>query len=384
MNKPRQATFRIPNLFHTEPPLVTTMYAIIALLVGFGLLMVLSASSVTSGIHNDGNFYHDALTQSLGVAIGVSTALIIARWPLDFWRRYRNLFIGIGVGLQGAVLISGKSYGGNTNWLTIGGVSVQPSEFIKLAIIVWLAVWINDNPHHFDQPLMYWWDKQFWWLLAPIVMVFFGGDLGTTIIIGLIIIGMLIVAGAPARPLWFLSGTALVAALVFVAVSSSSRTSRFSTWLSGCSPEDYESACWQTIHGYWALGSGGIFGLGAGSSRSKWSWLPHAESDYIFAIIGEEFGLLGAIFLLLVLIALAVTMVRLMRAYPQPLTRTLIAGVLVWIVGQSLVNIGVVLGLLPVLGVPLPLISSGGSAVLANLLAIGVVASCVRHEERYG
>jgi cell division protein FtsW len=112
--------------------------------------------------------------------------------------------------------------------------------------------------------------------------------------------------------------------------------------------------------------------------------LPHAESDYIFAIIGEEFGLVGAIFLLLIIVALAVTLVRLMRAYPQPLTRAIIAGVLVWIVGQSLVNIGVVLGLLPVLGVPLPMVSSGGSAIMANLLAIGVVISCVRYEERYG
>lgn len=384
MNSPRQTTVRIPNLFQTESPLITMLLAITALLVGYGLLMVLSASSVTSGINNDGNFFHDALTQSLGVAIGLAAALIISRWPLDFWRRYRNLFIAIGIGLQGAVLVFGESYGGNKNWITIAGISIQPSEFIKLAIIVWLAVWIHDNPHHFDQPLVYWWNQQFWWVLAPIAMVVAGGDLGTTIIIGLIILGMLVFAGAPSRPLVFMGGSALLAALVYVVASGSSRSDRFAIWLTGCTPEDYEGACWQTIHGYWALGSGGLFGLGAGSSRSKWSWLPHAESDYIFAIIGEEFGLLGAIFVLLVLIALAVTFARLMRAYPQPLTRTLIGGVLVWIVGQSLVNIAVVLGILPVLGVPLPMISSGGSAILANLLAIGVVVSCVRYEERYG
>lgn len=384
MNSPRQTTVRIPNLFQTESPLITMLLAITALLVGYGLLMVLSASSVTSGINNDGNFFHDALTQSLGVAIGLAAALIISRWPLDFWRRYRNLFIAIGIGLQGAVLAFGDSYGGNKNWITIAGISIQPSEFIKLAIIVWLAVWIHDNPHHFDQPLVYWWNQQFWWVLAPIAMVVAGGDLGTTIIIGLIILGMLVFAGAPSRPLVFMGGSALLAALVYVVASGSSRSDRFAIWLTGCTPEDYEGACWQTIHGYWALGSGGLFGLGAGSSRSKWSWLPHAESDYIFAIIGEEFGLLGAIFVLLVLIALAVTFARLMRAYPQPLTRTLIGGVLVWIVGQSLVNIAVVLGILPVLGVPLPMISSGGSAILANLLAIGVVVSCVRYEERYG
>lgn len=384
MNSPRRLTVRIPNLFQADSPLVTMLSAITVLLVGIGLLMVLSASSVTSGINNNGNFFHDATTQSIGVAIGIASALIISRWPLEFWRRYRNSFILIGIALQGAVLAFGESYGGNKNWIQIGGVSLQPSEFIKLALIVWLAVWIHDNPYHFDRPLMYWWDHQFWWIIAPIVLVLGGGDIGTVLIIGLIILGMLVMAGAPARPLVFLGVSALLVVIAYVTIAPSSRGSRFSIWLTGCKPEDYEGACWQTIHGYWALGSGGLFGMGAGSSRSKWSWLPHAESDYIFAIIGEEFGLVGAIFLLLIIVALAVTLVRLMRAYPQPLTQTLIAGVLVWIVGQSLVNIGVVLGLLPVLGVPLPMVSSGGSAIVANLLAIGVVISCVRYEEKYG
>ncbi|MFM2411756.1 MAG: hypothetical protein RLZZ587_89, partial [Actinomycetota bacterium] len=304
MNNAPRTTIRIPNLFQADSPLVTMLFAITALLVGFGLLMVLSASSVTSGINNDGNFFHDALTQTVGVILGSVSALIISRWPLDIWRRFRNTFIVIGISLQAAVLLFGESYGGNKNWIQIGGVSLQPSEFIKLALIVWLAVWIHDNPHHFDQPLMYWWDKQFFWIIAPIALVLGGGDIGTVLIIGLIILGMLVIAGAPARPLYLLGITAILAVVVYVVAAPSSRGSRFSIWLTGCTPEDYEGACWQTIHGYWALGSGGLFGMGAGSSRSKWSWLPHAESDYIFAIIGEEFGLLGAIFLLVVIVAL--------------------------------------------------------------------------------
>lgn len=384
MNNTPRTTVRVPNLFQTDSPLVTMLLAITALLVGFGLLMVLSASSVTSGINNDGNFYYDAFTQSLVVVVGVALALIIARISLDFWRRFRNSFILLGIVLQSAVLAFGDPYGGNKNWIEIGGISMQPSEFIKIAIILWLAVWINDNPNHFEQPLAYWWDNHFVWIILPTILVVMGGDIGTTMIIGMIVLGMLVIAGAPARPLMVLLTGAALAAVAFVMLAPGSRGSRFSVWLTGCAPEDYEGICWQAIHGYWALGTGGLFGVGAGSSRAKWSWLPHAESDYIFAIIGEEFGLLGAIFLLVVILALAVTLVRLMRAYPQPLTRTLIAGVLVWFVGQSLVNIGVVLGLLPVLGVPLPMVSSGGSSILANLIAIGVVISVVRHEERYG
>ncbi|MEY4476523.1 MAG: hypothetical protein RJA31_27 [Actinomycetota bacterium] len=384
MNSPRRTTIRIPNLFQADSPLVTMLFAITALLVSFGLLMVLSASSVSSGISNDGNFFHEAVMQGLAIVFGAVVALFMARAPLDFWRRYRNSFIVVGIVLQGAVLAFGESYGGNKNWIQIGGVSMQPSEFIKLAVIVWLAMWIHDNPHHFEQPLMYWWNRELWWLIAPIGLVLAGGDIGTVLIIGLIILGMLMISGASARPLWFLVVAAIMAVVAFVMFAPSSRGERFMTWIFGCKPEDYESACWQTMHGYWALGSGGLFGRGAGSSRAKWSWLPHAESDYIFSIIGEEFGLLGAIFLLVVILALAVTLVRLMRAYPHPLTRAIIAGVLTWIVGQSLVNIGVVLGLLPVLGVPLPMVSSGGSAILANLMAIGVLVSTVRHEERYG
>jgi cell division protein FtsW len=127
-----------------------------------------------------------------------------------------------------------------------------------------------------------------------------------------------------------------------------------------------------------------VFGVGPGSSRAKWSWLPHAESDYIFAIVGEELGMVGAIALIALFLALAVTLIRLIRQFPQPLTRVLIGGVFVWIIGQAFVNIAVVLNLLPVLGVPLPFISSGGSALIAIILSIGVVISCVRHEERFG
>lgn len=384
MNNSVRTTVRIPNLFQTDSPLVTMLFSISALLIGFGLLMVLSASSVTSGINNDGNFFADATTQLISAIGGAAAALIIARWPQDKWWRHRNFYIVLGIGLQAAVLAFGEEYGGNRNWLQIGGLSIQPSEFVKLAVIVWLAAWIHENPGYFDRPLSQWWDNQFAWLLAPIFLVLLGGDIGTVFIMGLIILAMLIIAGAQARKLLFLTAVAGIGVLAYILSSPSSRGARFATWIAGCSPEDYEGACWQTIHGYWALGSGGLFGMGAGSSRSKWSWLPHAESDYIFAIIGEEFGFLGALFLLAILVALAVTLVRMMRTYTQPFTQTLIAGVLMWFVGQALVNIGVVLGLLPVLGVPLPMVSAGGSGILANLLAIGVVVSSVRHEERYG
>jgi cell division protein FtsW len=375
--------FALRNPFEGDSPIVTTLAAITALLTLFGLFMVLSASSVTSGLQNNGNFYADAWTQTTIAIAGSGIALFVARLPLKFWQAGRNYFVLIGVGLQIAVLIYGQSYGGNTNWITIFGVSIQPSEFLKLAIIVWFASWIHDNEHLIDEPLAYWREAGLW-VGVPLLLVMGGQDLGTTSILGLILLGMMAFAGVPSRTLWTLAGLALGAALILLNLGGSNRGARFASWIQGCSPDDYETICWQTIHGLWALSAGGLFGVGPGSSRAKWSWLPHADSDYIFAIVGEELGMVGAIALIALFLALAVTLIRLVRQFPQPLTRVLIGGVFVWIIGQAFVNIAVVLNLLPVLGVPLPFISSGGSALLAILLAIGVVISCVRHEERFG
>ncbi len=374
--------FALRNPFAGDSPIVTTLAAITALLTLFGLFMVLSASSVTSGLQNDGNFYAEAWMQTAIAVAGSGLALFVARLPLEFWQAGRNYFVMIGVALQIAVLIYGQSYGGNTNWITLFGVSVQPSEFLKLAIIVWFASWIHDNEHLIDAPLVYWREAGLW-VGIPLLLVMWGQDLGTTIILGMISLGMMVFAGVPARALWTLAGLGLGFALIMLNLGGSSRGERFSSWLRGCAPEDYETICWQTIHGLWALSAGGVFGVGPGSSRAKWSWLPHAESDYIFAIVGEELGMVGAIALIALFLALAVTLIRLVRQFPQPLTRVLIGGVFVWVIGQAFVNIAVVLNLLPVLGVPLPFISSGGSALLAIILAIGVVISCVRHEERY-
>lgn len=378
-----QKRFPLRNLFAGDSPTVTTLAAITALLTLFGLFMVLSASSVTSGLQNNGDFFAEAWTQTAVAVAGSGIAMFVARLPLAFWRAGRNYFVLIGVGLQSLVLLYGQEYGGNTNWITVVGVSIQPSEFLKLAIIVWFASWIHDNEHLIDAPLSHW-RQALLWVGVPLLLVMWGQDLGTSMILGMILLGMMAFAGVPARTIWTLGIIGLAAALVVMNLGGSARGARFATWLEGCTPDDYETVCWQTIHGLWALSAGGLFGVGPGSSRAKWSWLPHADSDYIFAIVGEELGMVGAVALIALFLALAVTLIRLVRQFPQPLTRVLIGGVFVWIIGQAFVNIAVVLNLLPVLGVPLPFISSGGSALLANFLAIGVVISCIRHEERFG
>jgi len=374
------AVVAVRRLFGSDSADYMIVLGTTVFLVLFGLVMVLSSSSIVSSQSNDGDFFAVFLRQGLFALIGIPVMLTIARLPARFWRRWARAAVMLGLGLQLLVFTGlGYDYGGNQNWISIGGFTAQPSEFLKLALVVWLGTVLADRADAFTD-----WPS----LLVPalpvsvvaIGMVLAGQDLGTASIMVVIVLGALFYAGAPLVRLLAITAVVLVGGVVF-ALSSSSRSNRISVWLNGCQPEDYEGFCWQIVHGTWALGSGGVLGVGLGNSASKWSWLPHAESDFIFAIIGEELGLVGASVVLLLYAVLAVGLLRLIRRHRDPFARIVTGGVLVWIVGQAFVNVAVVLGLLPVLGVPLPLISAGGSALVASLLGVGVVLSLARSAE---
>jgi cell division protein FtsW len=154
---------------------------------------------------------------------------------------------------------------------------------------------------------------------------------------------------------------------------------RIHSWIGGgCT--DPNGACWQTIHGQYALADGGWWGVGLGASREKWQWLPEAHNDFIFAIIGEELGLPGTLVVIGLFAVIAVACYRLVLRSDDFFTRVATAGVMVWILGQAVINIGAVIGLLPVIGVPLPLVSSGGSALVTTLFALGMLVSFARNE----
>ena len=348
-------------------------------LVVFGLVMVLSASSVEEQSAT-GDPFGRVLRQAIFAAIAVPAMLLVGRLPAVFWQRWARPALIVTIVLQLLVFVPGLggSGGGNRNWVYIGGVSIQPSEFVKLALIIWIGAILGARRDELGE-----WRR----LLLPvgpvagvaIGLVLAGSDLGTAAIMLLIVFGCAFFAGARLRHLAVGAlGIALIA-LVF-AIASPNRMSRINTWLQGCTDADYSGYCWQPQHGMWALASGGVLGVGLGNSRAKWNWLPEADNDFIFAIIGEELGLVGALVVLVLYALMAIVLVRIMRRARMPMTRIVTGGVLVWVVGQAFVNIGVVLGLLPVLGVPLPLISSGGSSLIAVLLAIGVVLSLARQE----
>lgn len=349
-------------------------------MVVFGLVMVLSSSAVES--HNDSdNFFSRFWSQGAYALVGLPLMFVVSRLPRAFWRKTIWLFLGIACFLQLLVVFTplGMEIGGNRNWLKIGSFTVQPSEAIKLALVVWLGVVLARKRDMLTQ-----WKH----VAIPVVpvaggaaaLVVLGGDLGTTMILAALILGALFFAGVRMR--YLVTGAALVGVLaIAVALSSASRVGRIAAYFGGTSVANAD-VDWQIKNGFYALASGGVFGVGLGNSHSKWSWLPAADTDFIFAIIGEELGLIGAVVVLLLFVVLTIAFLRIIHASTDPFARVTTAAIMVWLIGQAFVNIAVVLGVIPVLGVPLPLISAGGTAMISSMIAIGIVLSFARQSQR--
>ncbi|MFE4951472.1 putative lipid II flippase FtsW [Leifsonia sp. NPDC056665] len=349
-------------------------------MVVFGLVMVLSSSAVES--HNDtDNFFSRFWSQGMYALVGLPLMFIVSRIPMTFWKRSIWFILGAACFLQFLVLVTplGVEIGGNRNWIRIGGFVGQPSEAIKIALVIWLGVVLArkqdllDDWRHVALPVL------------PIAggaigVVVLGGDLGTTIVMSAFVLGGLYFAGVRLRYLFTgLVGVAIVA--VVVAMSSASRMGRIAALFGGTSAANPD-VNWQINNGFYALASGGVFGVGLGNSHSKWSWLPAADTDFIFAIIGEELGLIGAVVVLLLFVMLAIVFLRIIHASTDTFPRVTTAAIMVWLIFQAFVNIAVVLGVIPVLGVPLPLISAGGTAMISSMIAIGIVMSFARQNAR--
>ncbi|SIN78383.1 putative lipid II flippase FtsW [Agromyces cerinus] len=375
---------RLGRVFRVESADYFLLLGTTLFLVVFGLVMVLSASVVQSHLEDE-SFYAQALRQGLFAVFGIPIMLIASRMPETFWMRiaWPALILSCIPQLLVVATPLGVEKGGNTNWLEIGSVQFQPSEFIKVALVLWLGLIVTKKEAQLGD---------FVHGVLPIVLVgggaiglvLLGGDLGTVMIMGAMLLGALFLIGVRLR---LLLPPIIAAGVLFaiVAVSSESRMRRITSFLdadcaSGGSG-DSVSDCWQIQHGSFALANGGVFGVGLGNSAAKWSWLPAADNDFIFAIIGEELGLIGAIVVIAMFVVLAVALGRVLRGARTPFGRAATAAVLVWIIGQACVNIGVVLGVFPILGVPLPLVSAGGTALLTTLFAIGIVLSVARDPE---
>ncbi len=271
---------------------------------------------------------------------------------------------------------------GNTNWIHFAGFTMQPSEFAKLGLILWCAGQLRK----FDETVL---DRSAFrhmsfvlsGTLPLILLILKGGDLGTTVIILGVVSTMLFVSGLPLRH-FFVLGAFAVAGVVGLVALAPYRLHRFAAVLNPFAPAVYKLAGWQPAHSVMGLASGGLFGVGLGASRQKWGNLSEAHTDFIFAVIGEELGLLGTLVVLALYAALIYGIFRTAMQTKDLFSRYACAGVGAWIMMQVIINVGSVIGVLPVVGVTLPFISYGGSSLIANFLGVGYVLNISRKDPR--
>lgn len=357
------------------------LFGVVIFLVIFGVVMVFAATSADAA-RTGSNIITVLTRQGMFTIIGIPLMLIAARMSEGFYRRVAIWGVLFGILLQVLVFTPlGDEYGGNRNWISIGTLgTIQPSEFVKLALAVWIGYVLSRKGDRIREFLPAWIPVGPVSLVA-IGLVMLGRDFGTVVIMVALVFGAMFVAGVRIRDL-LMPFLAVGAIAVPIVMSSPSRVRRIQHFFDGCTEAEYYAGCWQQLHGTWAMSGGGVLGVGLGNSRAKWNWLPEADSDYIYAIIAEELGLVGAITVLLLYVVMAYAFIRIIREATSQFTKIVTGAVMVWIIGQALVNIAVVLGLLPVLGVPLPLVSAGGSQTLATLLAVGVVLALVRADKQ--
>ena len=340
----------------------------------FGCIMVLSASSVTM-ISQGQSPFSQVSSQVMFLVLGVIAMAGITRIPVGVYHKkfVVNAMLIAALVMQLAVVVVGVEVNGNRNWLKFpGGVQIQPSEFSKLAIIMWLA-WVYSRHGDISRNIWRTLFPSIYGVGALVLLIMLGGDMGTAMVYGFIFVGMMWLAGASRSSLLKIGGAFAALALVGV-LSSANRVARiFGVWGS-CT----NANCDQANSGEVALTTGGFLGVGLGQSRQKYNYLAEAHNDYIFAIIGEELGLLGTLAVLLLYAGLVYCAVRIMLRTTDPLVRLATGGIMIWLSSQAIINMGMVSRILPVIGVPLPFVSYGGSSLLSSLFAAGLLLAFAR------
>ncbi|QGH69831.1 putative peptidoglycan glycosyltransferase FtsW [Pseudactinotalea sp. HY158] len=351
-----------------------------AALLAIGLVMVLSASTVYSLKATGGRTpFEGFLSQAKFALLALPLMIVVSRLKVS-WLRFLSwpiLLLTAAMQLLLFVPAFRLSKGGNAAWVSIAGQNFQPSEFAKFGLAVWLGAVLAAKG-----PLLKDWKH----VLLPggvmsaymIGMVFYTRDLGTALIFGLLIAGAFWVAGVP-RIMFYGVGMVAVGVVAAFVVSSGNRMHRITEFL-GRGESDPLGTSMQSIRALQGFGTGGLFGVGLGASRSKWLYLPEADNDFIFAIIGEELGLLGALVVLGLYLLLAIGMMRIIKRHPDPFAKIATAAIAAWVIGQALINIASAIGMAPVIGVPLPLISSGGSSLVTTMAALAFVIAFARTE----
>ena len=353
------------------------LVALVTVLNLFGLVMVMSASSVVS-VRETGGAWSYVERQAMWTALGIPALLACLMISLDFWRRFVKVFLFGSIVMLALVLVPGigVKVNGARRWLGGASLQFQPSEFAKFGLLLFTADVLDRRSTEIDD-----WRRG----LRPVVialaivagLVMKEPNLGTTIIIAAMVLTMLLVAGTPIGPLALTAMAGVVLATASVA-SSAFRRTRFLRFLNPWA--DPHNTGLQNIQSMVGLANGGLLGRGLGRSTAKWGFLPYAHTDFIYAVIGEEFGLAGAFATVLLFAGLAVVGVYIALKARDRFSFLVASGITAWLTVQALMNIGAVIGIMPITGVPLPFVSFGGSSLVINLAATGLLLNIARHE----
>lgn len=364
--------------FFTKP--VNLYYMLLVSTLGLsllGVIMVFSASSIHS-LESKGSTYAIVLRQIIFLFISIPMAWVLSRLSLARWKLIARSGAVISIGLLAIVQVIGKSVNGNNNWISLGFVDVQPSEVAKFLMILWAGYILakRERAGSVQTNVII--------LITPafgvcIFLVLYGRDLGTASVFAFILAGLLWVSGVR---LGIFAGmlTLGVAGIAALIISVPYRMQRFSVLLNPFAEDQYKNSGWQPAHSLLGLASGGLFGVGLGASRQKWGNLPEAHTDFIFSVIGEELGLFGTLFTLALLTVLLFSIFKIALRANDPMVRYVSSGIGCWIAIQMILNIGSAISVLPVVGVTLPLVSYGGSALVATYMGIGFVIGAARRD----
>jgi cell division protein FtsW len=359
----------------TRSSTAVLLVATVAVLNVVGVVMVLSASSVAS-LTDYGSPWYFFFRQLIWTALGLVAFVFAIRFDYRKWRRLVRPLLAVSAALLVVVLVPGVGIyvSGSRRWLGAGIFRFQPSEIAKLALMLYAADLVSRRAGELHD-----WRR----VVKPVILVLAGftflvmrePDLGSALVLAFIVVAVLVAGGVRPRHL-ALVGAAGVSAVMLLAMLEPYRRVRMLTFLHPFA--DSTNAGYQISQSLIALGSGGLTGVGLGAGRAKWNFLPNAHTDFIFAIIGEELGLIGCFLVIALFVAFGVLGTRAALRAPDRFGALIAAGVTMWVVGQAVVNIGAVVGLLPVTGIPLPFVSFGGSALLTTMLASGMLVNVAR------
>ncbi|HTL84980.1 MAG TPA: putative lipid II flippase FtsW [Acidimicrobiia bacterium] len=355
-----------------RPPAFIVVCATVGVLNIVGLVMIMSASSVAA-LSDYGSAWYFFERQLLWAALGGVAFVIAARVDYRRWRKASPFVCAATVALLVAVLAVGDNVYGSRRWLGIGSYGVQPSELAKLAMVVCAAQVLSVRADRLTDSRA--WRPVLVLLFVFAVLVMKEPDLTSTIVLAVITFGALVVAGVRNADLIKLSAYAL-AGTVLLAMAAPYRRSRMLGFLHPSG--DPANSTYQIRQSLIAVGSGGLNGVGLGAGRAKWLFLPNAHTDFIFAIVGEELGFVGALLVLGLFAGFGLVGFRVALRAPDRFGTIVAAGVTAWITGEAVINLGAVLGVLPVSGVPLPFLSVGGSSLVITMIGAGVLANIAR------